>query len=194
MRSETPWLLYQQRFGENHFRSVSKIHFVGSVVDRCLLDNLFVYGLNCYTLYTLTPLAQCNAADMSNSVKDVSLTSTKAESFQSFRQVLFWSAAASTVFSCSGGDAQTRSPLFKISPLCKMFAVVQNVHCCGKCSPPCKIFAAVQNFTAIQNVVQEKDVRPATAQMGRLTDIGARSIFTTEQVGIDRFDCFTYKC
>ena len=165
MRSETPWLLYQQRFGENHFRSVSKIHFVGSVVDRCLLDNLFVYGLNCYTLYTLTPLAQCNAADMSNSVKDVSvsLTSTKAEPFQSFRQVLFRSAAASTVFSCSGGDAQTHSRF------CKM-------------------------LTVLQNVVQEKDVRPATAQMGRLTDIGARSIFTTEQVGFDRFDCFTYKC
>ena len=166
MRSETPWLLYQQRFGENHFRSVSKIHFVGSVVDRCLLDNLFVYGLNCYTLYTLTPLAQCNAADMSNSVKDVSLSLTsknQAEPFQSFRQVLFRSAAASTVFSCSGGDAQTHSRF------CKM-------------------------LTVLQNVVQEKDVRPATAQMGRLTDIGARSIFTTEQVGIDRFDCFTYKC
>ena len=130
MRSETPWLLYQQRFGENHFRSVSKIHFVGSVVDRCLLDNLFVYGLNCYTLYTLTPLAQCNAADMSNSVKDVSLSLTsknKAEPFQSFRQVLFRSAAASTVFSCSGGDAQTRSPS------CKMFTFVQNVCRRAKC-------------------------------------------------------------
>ena len=136
MRSKTRWLLYQQRFGENHFRSVSKIHFVGYVVDRCLLDNLFVYSLNCYTLYTLTPLAQCNAADMSNSVKDVSLLLTatnQAEPFQSFCQVLFRSAAASTVFSCSGGDTQIRSPS------CKMFTSVQNVHCCGKCSPPCKM-------------------------------------------------------
>ena len=137
MRSETPWLLYQQRFGENHFRSVSKIHFVGFVVDRCLLDNLFVYDSNCYTLYTLTPLAQCNAADMSNSVKDVSLTATnQAEPFQSFRQVLFRSAAASTVFSCSGGDAQTHSRL------CKMFTFVQNVCRCGKCLKLCKISPA----------------------------------------------------
>ena len=142
MRSETPTLLYQQRFGENHFRSVSKIHFVGSVVDRCLLDNLFVYGLNCYTLYTLTPLAQCNAADMSNSVKDVSLslTSTKAEPFQSFCQVLFRSAAAaSTVFSCSGGDAQTHSRL------CKMLTVLQNVHLCAKCSLLWKMFTVVED-------------------------------------------------
>ena len=142
MRSETPWLLYQQRFGENHFRSVSKIHFVGSVADRCLLDNLFVYGLNRYTLYTLTPLAQCNAADMSNSVKDVSLLLTatnQAEPFQSFRQVLFRSAAASTGFSCSDGDAET------YSRFCKMLTVLQNVHLCAKCSPSCKMFTFVQN-------------------------------------------------
>ena len=33
----------------------------------------------------------------------------------------------------------------------------------------------------------ERDVRPATAQMGRLTDIGARCIFTSEQVTLE--DC-----
>ena len=31
-------------------------------------------------------------------------------------------------------------------------------------------------------IAQERMVRPATAQMDRLTDIGARSIFTSEQV------------
>ena len=72
-RPKTSCLSGQQGFGKEHFRGKSKSNFVTRVAclaDHRLLDNFFVYstyGLNCHTLYTLTPDAREPAADMSKS-------------------------------------------------------------------------------------------------------------------------------